>query len=73
MKYSPHLGNTLHSYRFSAQHQNATIKQMKESQTSERKKTQMSLIFHLFFSDFVTFSKNVCNYLIIIHNCFLFG
>lgn len=49
MKYSPHLGNTLHSYRFSAQHQNATIKQMKESQTSERKKTQMSLIFHLFF------------------------
>jgi len=49
MKHSPHLGNTLHSYRFSAQHQNATNKQMKESQTSERKKTQMSLIFHLFF------------------------
>lgn len=46
------MGNTLHSYRFSAQHQNATNKKMKGSQTSERKKTQMSLIFHLFFMSF---------------------
>jgi hypothetical protein len=49
MKHSPHLGYPLHSYLTSAQHKNTANKQMKESKTSERKKTHMSLIFHLFF------------------------
>ena len=49
MKHSPHQGLSLHSTLISAQHKNVANKQMKESKTSERKNTQMSLIFHLFF------------------------
>ena len=49
MKHSPHQGFPLHSTLISAQHKNVANKQMKESETSERKNTQMSLIFHLFF------------------------
>ena len=49
MKYSPHQGFSLHSTLISAQHENVAKRQMKESKTSERKNTQMSLIFHLFF------------------------
>ena len=40
---------TPHSTSISAQHKNGSERQMKRSQTSERKNTQMSLIFHLFF------------------------
>ena len=49
MKHSPHQGFPLHSTLISAQHKNVAKRQMKESKTSERKNTQMSLIFHLFF------------------------
>ena len=42
-------GFTPHSTSISAQHKNGSEMQMKRSQTSERKNTQMSLIFHLFF------------------------
>ena len=49
MKEIPQTGFTLHSTLISAQHKNGSKMQMKKSQTSERKNTQMSLIFHLFF------------------------
>ena len=49
MKERPQTGFTLHSTSISAQHKNGSKMQMKKSQTSERKNTQMSLIFHLFF------------------------
>lgn len=49
MKERPKTGFTLHSTSISAQHKNGLKMQMKKSQTSERKNTQMSLIFHLFF------------------------
>ena len=49
MKERPKTGFTLHSTSISAQHKNGSKMQMKKSQTSERKNTQMSLIFHLFF------------------------
>ena len=49
MKHSPNKGFSLHSTLISAQHKNVANKQMKESKTSERKNTQMSLIFHFFF------------------------
>ena len=56
MKERPQTGFTLHSTSISAQHKNGLKMQMKKSQTSERKNTQMSLIFHLFF--FVSYSKH---------------
>lgn len=56
MKHSPHQGFSLHPTLISAQHKNVANKQMKESKTSERKNTQMSLIFHLFF--FVSYSQH---------------
>jgi len=49
MKESPQRGLTLQFALISAQYKNGSKKQMKKSQTSERKNTQMSLIFHLFF------------------------
>jgi Mn2+/Fe2+ NRAMP family transporter len=49
MRYKLNTGFYLHSTILSAQHKNATKKQMKKKKTSERKNTQMSLIFHLFF------------------------
>lgn len=49
MIHSPQTGFPLHSLLTSVQHKSASNKQMKESKTSERKKTQMSFIFHLFF------------------------
>ena len=49
MKQRPQTGLYLRSTSISAQHKNGTKMQMKKSQTSERKNTQMSLIFHLFF------------------------
>lgn len=49
MKERPQIGFDLHSTSISAQHKNGSKRQMKKSQTSERKNTQMSLIFHLFF------------------------
>ena len=49
MKERPKTGFTLHPTSISAQHKNGSKMQMKKSQTSERKNTQMSLIFHLFF------------------------
>ena len=49
MKYSPHQGNSHQLHLTTAQHKNVANQQMKRSQTSERKKTHTSLIFHLFF------------------------
>ena len=49
MKHCPYQGLYLHSTLISAKHKNIAKRQMKESKTSERKNTQMSLIFHLFF------------------------
>ena len=49
MKQRPQTGLYLRSTSISAQHKNGAKKQMKKSQTSERKNTQTSLIFHLFF------------------------
>lgn len=49
MKERSQTGFAQHSTSISAQHKNGSKKQMKKSQTSERKNTQMSLIFHLFF------------------------
>ena len=49
MMYRPPKGFNPQSTVTSAQHKNGSKKQMKKSQTSERKNTQMSLIFHLFF------------------------
>ena len=49
MKQRLKSGLYLRSTSISAQHKNGAKKQMKRSQTSERKNTQMSLIFHLFF------------------------
>ena len=49
MKQRLKTGLYLSSTSISAQHKNGAKKQMKRSQTSERKNTQMSLIFHLFF------------------------
>ena len=49
MKQRLQTGLYLRSTSISAQHKNGAKKQMKRSQTSERKNTQMSLIFHLFF------------------------
>ena len=49
MKERPQIGFDLHSTSISAQHKNGSKRQMKKSQTSEKKYTQMSLIFHLFF------------------------
>ena len=55
MKQRPQTGFNLCSTTISAQHKNGAKKQMKRNQTSERKNTQMSLIFHLFF--FVSYNK----------------
>ena len=49
MKQRPHIGSCQHSTHTSAQHKNAAKAQMIKSQTSERKNTQKSFIFHLFF------------------------
>ncbi len=49
MKQRLKSGLYLRSISISAQHKNGAKKQMKRSQTSERKNTQMSLTFHLFF------------------------
>ena len=49
MKHGPHKGSYQHSTLTSAQHKNAAKAQMIKSQTSERKNTQKSFIFHLFF------------------------
>ena len=49
MKQRQQTGLYLRSTSISAQHKNDAKKQMKKSQTSERKNTQTSLIFHLFF------------------------
>lgn len=49
MKERPQIGFDLHSTSISAQHKNGSKRQMKKKKTSERKNTQMSFIFHLFF------------------------
>ncbi len=49
MKQRPHIGSCQHSTHTSVQHKNAAKAQMIKSQTSERKNTQKSFIFHFFF------------------------
>lgn len=49
MNYNPHQGYSPNLRLYSAQLKETAKKQMKRSKTSERKKTRMSSIFHLFF------------------------
>jgi hypothetical protein len=60
MIYKQNTGFHLSSSLISAHHKTAAKKQMKRKQTSERKNTQMSFIFHLFFLCLIL-SMNSCS------------